>query len=186
MADGHNTNAILGVLKSLAPVLGGALGSALGPAGTAGGAAVAGAAVTFLADKLGVQEKTADAVMAKVASMPTDELTVKLKELEYNFKKYCSDNDIKLDLAQISVNLEESKSSSLFVAGWRPCMGWICDLGIGYHFLIRPLLNGVCYLILNAPDPFPALEIQDLIALITGMLGQSYLRSQDKKNKTAT
>ena len=46
-----------------------------------------------------------------------------------------------LDKGQMEVNKVEAQHSSLFVAGWRPFLGWILSLGIGIQCLIRPLLT---------------------------------------------
>jgi hypothetical protein len=171
MANGENTNAILGILKGVAPTLATALG---GPA--------AGAAVAWLSARLGVP---IEKVQETVAGMTPDQL-IKMKELDYEFQKFVKENDIKLDLGQIEVNKIEASSSSLFVAGWRPFLGWIGGIGIGYQFLLRPLFNGIIFLFGGSYDTFASLEMQDLIAIVVTMLGHSALRSMDKKNGVAT
>lgn len=178
MADGKNTAAVLGVLKGAAPILGTALA-----AGNPLGALVAGAAVDFLAARLGVQDKTPEAVTQALSQLPTPELA----KLDYEFKQHLEDNNFQLNLAQIDTNKTEAGSQFLFVAGWRPYIGWICGTGIGYQFLLRPFLNGMCALFgYDDPlGPFPTLEIQDLIAIVVTMLGHSYLRSKDKARGVA-
>jgi hypothetical protein len=166
------------ILKSLIPTIAGYLG---GP-----GAAIA---AKWISDKLGLGNDTVEAVTQSIAGM-TGEQLVKVKEIEADLAKHMSDNGIALNLAQIEVNKEEAKVAQntdkwwvqLWVAGWRPYIGWIGGTGIGYQFILRPLLNGLVSLCSGVDDTFPTLEIQDLIALITMMLGQSWLRSQDKKN----
>lgn len=182
MADGQNTAAVLNVIKSIAPILGGALG---GPVGS--GLSVA--AVDFLANKLGVQEKTPEAVAKAVATTPAADIL----KLELEFKQHCIDNDLKLDLAQIELNKIEAEAGkntegwmALFVSGWRPFLGWIGGFGIGYQFLLRPLLNGIVSVFGGAPNHFTSLEMQDLIAIVVTMLGHSAMRSYDKKNRVAS
>lgn len=177
MSDGQNTAAIIGLIKGVAPGIATALA---GPA--------AGAAVAFLSSKLGVP---VEKVQETVLGMTPDQL-VHMKELDYDFQKFALDNGIKLDLAQIDLNKTEAEVGkntqgwqAFFIAGWRPYIGWICGMGIGYQFLLRPLFNGIAVLFNGDPTTFPALEIQDLIALVTTMLGHSALRSWDKKNGTA-
>src|SRR5690606_34006090 len=36
------------------------------------------------------------------------------------------------ELAQVAVNLQEARSESLFVAGWRPFIGWSCGAALAY------------------------------------------------------
>jgi hypothetical protein len=45
-----------------------------------------------------------------------------------------------LDKAQMRVNEMEAKHTSVFVAGWRPFLGWVLSLGIAFQCLIRPIL----------------------------------------------
>lgn len=87
---------------------------------------------------------------------------------------------------QIELNIQEAKSTSTFVAGWRPFVGWVCGLSLAYNFIIRDFIE---YMILIfKPDfvPPPTLQIAELFALLTGMLGFGYLRSKDKKEGTSS
>ena len=45
-----------------------------------------------------------------------------------------------LALAQINVNAAEAASGSFFKGGWRPCIGWICGIAFGYHFVLQPVI----------------------------------------------
>lgn len=74
---------------------------------------------------------------------------------------------------QMEINKVEAASSSLFVSGWRPFIGWVCGLGLLYQFLLYPALIG--YL-----PKLQALDIGTLLTLLTGMLGLGALRTQEK------
>ena len=52
-----------------------------------------------------------------------------------------------LALAQIKVNAAEAASGSLFKGGWRPCVGWLCAIAFGYHFIFQPVIIFVVALI---------------------------------------
>jgi hypothetical protein len=79
---------------------------------------------------------------------------------------------------QLEINTEEAKSASLFVAGWRPAVGWLCVAGLTYNFVLQPLLTWVSRIYdFDAP---PQLDIEDLIMLLLGMLGLGGLRSFEK------
>jgi len=43
------------------------------------------------------------------------------------------------DRLQTNVNLAEAKHRSLFIAGWRPFIGWICGMALAWHFLFSPI-----------------------------------------------
>lgn len=74
-------------LKTLAPLLGTALAGPIG-----------GAAASFIADKLGVQEKTVQAVTDVLNSGKlTPEQLTSIKEAEIEFKKFLESNKIKLE-----------------------------------------------------------------------------------------
>lgn len=77
--------------------------------------------------------------------------------------------------AQIELNTIESKSGNIFVAGWRPAVGWIGAIGLFYQFVLYPLL-----LWLPVGHSPPPMDTSSLYALITGMLGIAGLRSYDK------
>ena len=47
-------------------------------------------------------------------------------------------------MAQISVNQAEAKHKSLFVAGWRPFVGWTCGVALAWHFVLAPFTMFAC------------------------------------------
>lgn len=81
---------------------------------------------------------------------------------------------------QLKINLEEAKSTSLFVAGWRPFIGWICGLALGWHFLLHPMV--VWYMAIKMPDVAlpPVLDLSQLYPVIIGMLGLGIYRTYEK------
>jgi hypothetical protein len=84
----------------------------------------------------------------------------------------------RFDLAQLEVNKTEAQHASVFVAGWRPFIGWVLGVGIGYSFLIAPILGGV----IGIWRPGFAMPVVDdhLWELVFAMLGMGALRSFDK------
>lgn len=82
-------------------------------------------------------------------------------------------NDTLLAKAQIDTNTEEAKSPSLFVSGWRPYIGWICGTGLGYQFLVYPILVAFVPKIVQ-------LDMGTLITLLAGMLGLGAMRTTEK------
>ena len=84
----------------------------------------------------------------------------------------------KFDVAQLEVNKAEAENPSLFVAGWRPFIGWILGFGVAYSFLLAPLIGGVVS-IWKPGFVLPAVD-DHLWELIFAMLGMGALRSFDK------
>jgi hypothetical protein len=82
-------------------------------------------------------------------------------------------------MGQLEINKAEAASSSMFVAGWRPAIGWICASALAYQFVVRPLaLFVAAWLGHPLPDP-PALD-ETLWQLLFGMLGLGGLRTYEK------
>ncbi len=84
-------------------------------------------------------------------------------------------------LAQLEVNKTEAASNSLFVAGWRPAVGWICGLAFAWHFVLEPMAGFVLAYIVDTPPTLPALDMTALMTVLMGMLGLGGLRTYEKK-----
>lgn len=83
------------------------------------------------------------------------------------------------DQMQADVNKAEAGSQSVFVAGWRPFIGWVCGVG----FLIAtlgPLISYIAALCGHGGIVFPALDTETLMTLLMGMLGLGGMRSFEK------
>jgi hypothetical protein len=85
-----------------------------------------------------------------------------------------------LALAQIEVNKAEATNSSLFVAGWRPFIGWTCGTALAWHFVLEPMIGAAfAWAGVDAPE-LPAFDMQSLMTILTGMLGLGGLRTFEK------
>jgi hypothetical protein len=82
---------------------------------------------------------------------------------------------LKLIEIQNEVNKIEAQHRSVFVAGWRPFIGWVCGLALLYNFIIRDLVAWV-----NPTVMPPALQMDQLITILLGMLGLGGLRTYEK------
>ena len=116
----------------------------------------------------------------------------KLEELYQKGDMAQLDAHVQLMLGQIEINKIEAGSKSLFVAGWRPAVGWAGVLALTYSGVVYPLLLWV-WSILAATGHIPQdVEAPPFIAagvlgtIVTGMLGIGTMRSVDKKNGAAT
>ena len=89
------------------------------------------------------------------------------------------------ELAQISVNQEEAKSSSLFVSGWRPSIGWVCSVACAWNWIGLPVAKfAVLFLGYAAIDMSPA-DLSEMMPILLGMLGLGGLRTFEKLNSKA-
>lgn len=86
---------------------------------------------------------------------------------------------VSLVQGQMEVNRVEAQHPSLFVAGWRPAIGWVCALALCYHFDIRPVIECVAVALGNPLPKMPGID-GNLWELMFGLLGMAGLRSFDK------
>jgi len=83
-------------------------------------------------------------------------------------------------MAQVSVNQAEAKHRSIFVAGWRPFIGWTCGFALAYHFVVAPLiLFGAGWAGAEIPK-LPTFDMDSLMTVLLGMLGLGGMRSFEK------
>lgn len=83
--------------------------------------------------------------------------------------------------AQSEINKIEAAHNSLFVAGWRPYIGWTCGVGITWAFFFEPILTWVAVVWnVNELSTLPALDTAPLFSLVIAMLGMGTLRSYEK------
>ena len=78
-------------------------------------------------------------------------------------------------LAQTEINKVEASHRSIFVAGWRPFIGWVAGLGLANAFLINPLLS---YFGIAGPE----LPLSIMTELVYALLGLGALRTVEKLN----
>jgi len=111
--------------------------------------------------------------------------------------KFVEDKDLKLqlqheietamqnaNLAQLEVNKVEATHKSIFVAGWRPFVGWVCGVTMSYHFIIAPLLQ-FGFALGGIDQDLPEFDFSQLSTVLMGMLGLGGLRTFEKMKGVA-
>lgn len=85
----------------------------------------------------------------------------------------------KPQILQAEINRVEAAHRSLFVAGWRPFIGWVCGAGFLWAFLLHPLFEwGIA---LNGLDVVaPDIVTDNMMELVLALLGLGTLRSIEK------
>ena len=78
------------------------------------------------------------------------------------------------DLAQIELNKVEAAHRNMFVAGWRPFIGWVCGLGLVNMFLVNPWIQWI------AARAGPNLPKDIILELVLALLGLGALRTLEK------
>ena len=86
------------------------------------------------------------------------------------------------DAGQRKINEIEAGSSSLFVSGWRPAVGWVCVAGYAYHYILQPFLVFllVAFNVQFQADHLPQLNIMELSVMLANLLGFGAYRTYEK------
>lgn len=82
---------------------------------------------------------------------------------------------------QLEINKEEAKHASIFVAGWRPGIGWICGIALGWNFIIQPIVSWIAFASGVDLEGVPTLDTGELTTILLGMLGLGGLRTYEKR-----
>jgi hypothetical protein len=101
----------------------------------------------------------------------------KLQELAQKGDLAQLNAEIQLLIAQIDLNKVEAAHKSIFVAGWRPFIGWVCGLGLMYNVIAAPFLS----IWLTVPE----VQTELLYPVLLGMLGLGGMRSFEKVKRVS-
>ena len=97
------------------------------------------------------------------------------REIEAGLTKHLA----QIDLAQLDINKAEGQHRSMFVAGWRPFIGWTCGVALAYTYVLQPILVFILaqsgYLV-----QLPVMDLSVMMPVLLGMLGLGGLRSFEK------
>lgn len=103
------------------------------------------------------------------------ELALKAQEMELKAQEGVNG----LLNAQIELNKIEAASPNVFIAGWRPFIGWCCGAALAYNYIISPLVVGL------AGINLPQLGLGELSPIIMSLLGLAAARTVEKINGSA-
>ena len=85
---------------------------------------------------------------------------------------------------QTKINEIEARHRSVFVAGWRPFVGWTCGIALCYHFVLQPFLLFLVYSFGYQVD-LPVFDMSTLTTILLGLLGLGGMRSFEKVKRSA-
>jgi hypothetical protein len=137
--------------------------------------------VTPLDVVLGVGEKIIDRVFPDKVKQEAERTAARTAILSLNI----DETKAILDVAktetegQLEVNQAEAASGSLFVAGWRPFIGWVCGSAFAYKYVLAPVLVAILPLF-GVPFALPAIALDEMLPILLGMLGLGAFRTYEK------
>jgi hypothetical protein len=92
-------------------------------------------------------------------------------------------------MAQVEVNKIEAGHATVFVAGWRPFIGWVCGVALALYYIPMFIIGMALWIwaCLEAGQlvPRPELGVAEIIGLVMAMLGLGGLRTLEKLNGVA-
>lgn len=86
--------------------------------------------------------------------------------------------DLQKVIGQLQINAAEAASPHMFVAGWRPFVGWACGCGFLWATIGQPVFAYIA--MLKGWPPAPAVDTDVLLYVLGGMLGLGTLRTVEK------
>ena len=118
------------------------------------------------------------------AAGPILDKFVEDKDAKNKIKAELEQSMISLQAAQAQANVEQAKHSSIFVAGARPAIMWVCCLGLLTQFFLMPIAEWVTS-IWSPGTPLPKLQTEELLSLTLALLGLGGMRSWEKSKGVA-
>jgi len=85
---------------------------------------------------------------------------------------------------QLEVNKVEAASKSMFVAGWRPAVGWVTVIGMASNYILIPMGN-FALAVAGSEIAIPLLQMSEMMPVLLGMLGLGGMRTVEKIQKVS-
>jgi len=83
-------------------------------------------------------------------------------------------------MGQLEINKAEAQHRSIFVAGWRPFLGWCLSFAMLWHFMIAPSIIFAAGMAGMTLPELPVFDMDSLMTVLLGMLGLGGLRTFEK------
>lgn len=104
------------------------------------------------------------------------EFELKVQENETEILKLFMQSDV----IQAEINKVEAASSSLFVSGWRPYIGWVCGAAFSWAFLFQPIIIFGFSASGHPLTNLPTFDLSTMSTVLLGMLGLGGMRTFEK------
>jgi len=89
-------------------------------------------------------------------------------------------NATQLNLAQADTNKIEAAHRTVWVAGWRPFIGWVCGVAMAWHFVGVPLIMFLAAWSGTVIPELPVFDMSSLMTVLMGLLGLGSMRTFEK------
>lgn len=88
--------------------------------------------------------------------------------------------DTTVQQGQLAINLADAQSGSNYRGGWRPFLGWTCGAALAWDWVLKQIFVTVWILAGHAAPTLPQLNMEQIVGLITCLLGVGTLRTWEK------
>lgn len=88
--------------------------------------------------------------------------------------------DLSVITGQMTINQVEAASPSVFVAGWRPAIGWVCGAACAWNWIGLPMLKAALLLVGGPAVALAPADLSEMLPVLMGMLGLGVLRTTEK------
>jgi len=121
-------------------------------------------------------------IIKRVWPDPAEQAVEERKLLELKQKGDLAELSARVKLlgGQLEINKVEASHKSIFVAGWRPGVGWVCALGLLYVSFIEPLMRFIASMN-GYTGEFPEIDTSLTMQVLLGMLGLVAARTREKE-----
>tara|TARA_R100000935_G_C2830601_1_gene164801 strand:- start:1483 stop:1878 length:396 start_codon:yes stop_codon:yes gene_type:complete len=89
-------------------------------------------------------------------------------------------NMAQINIEQIKTNQVEASSRSIWIAGWRPFIGWVCGIAMAWHFVGVPFITFIAAWTGAVIPPLPVFDMSSLMTVLMGLLGLGSMRTFEK------
>lgn len=104
---------------------------------------------------------------------------------QLEFLKLQQSGELAEMVAQTDINKIEASSTSLFVSGWRPFIGWVCGLALAYSAIVEPIARFIATMC-GYTGHFPTIDTTITMQIMLGMLGLGSMRTFEKSRGIAS
>lgn len=105
-------------------------------------------------------------------------------QIEREITMYTLTSDFQNAMAQVDLAKVDQASNSLWQAGWRPFVGWVCGISFCWHYVFVPIILFIGSAF-GHQIPLPIFSAETMMTVLFGMLGlggyRTYEKLQDRK-----
>jgi len=125
-------------------------------------------------------------LIEKIWPDPQKQAQELLKLEELHQKGNLAELNAKVELlrGQLEINKIEAGHSSIFVAGWRPFIGWVCGFGLLYASILEPIMRFIAKMV-GYVGEFPVIDTTLTMQVLIGMLGLVAARTREKEKNVS-